>query len=280
VRLSELNQTADTYGLFLPIDLAADPMIGGMVATNTGGARFLRYGGMRNHVLALTLVLANSEGTVMHLGSGLRKDNSLLDLRQLVVGSAGALGIVTTATINLERCPRQSAAALLVPSSSAHVLPLLVALENTVGEFLTAFEGMSRPAMQAAFDHLPSLRNPFAGGQIPDYAVLIELTCVLDPGAIELEDVLQQALEAILVAGDSPLADALFGDTGSIWALRHGLSEGLRASGTVIGFDLSFRRADIFRFRDIAIPMLARDFPEVEVCDFGHVADGGFISIS
>jgi FAD/FMN-containing dehydrogenase len=60
-----------------------------------------------------------------------------------------------------------------------------------------------------------------------------------------------------------------------MWALRHSLSEGLRASGPVVGFDLSFRRRDLARFRHEAVAMLEADFPDYELCDFGHVADGG-----
>lgn len=212
---------------------------------------------------------------MLEIASGLRKDNSRLDLRSLFVGNSGALGIVTQATVELARRPRQTAAALLVPRTPNEVPRLLRAIEGSVGEFLTAFEGMSRPAMQAAFDHVPSLRNPFAGGVLPDYALLIELTTVFDDQVLALDALLQAALEALIMAEESPLADALFGDVGSIWALRHGLSEGLRVAGQVICFDLSFRRADAFGFRDEAIPLLAREFPECEVCDFGHIGDGG-----
>jgi FAD/FMN-containing dehydrogenase len=275
IRLSELNTAAAEHDLFLPIDLGADPMIGGMVATNTGGARFLRHGAMRDHVLRLVVVLPDANGTVLELSSGLRKDNTRLDLRQLFIGSVGALGIVTEATLDLARRPRQVAAALLVPTTPGVVLDLLHAVEGATGEFLTAFEGMSRPAMQAAFDHLPSLRNPFARGAVPDYAVLLELTTILPKEAVMLDTILERILETILLRAGSPLGDALFGDAQAIWALRHGLSEGLRACGQVIGFDLSFRRADMIRFREEAIAVLAGAFPECEVCDFGHIGDGG-----
>jgi len=67
VRLSALNAALEPHDLFLPIDVSSDPMIGGMVATNTGGARFLRYGDMRRHVLALEVVLPDDAGTVLQL---------------------------------------------------------------------------------------------------------------------------------------------------------------------------------------------------------------------
>jgi FAD/FMN-containing dehydrogenase len=276
VRLSALNAGLEPHGLFLPIDLGADPSLGGMAATNTGGARFLRYGDMRRHVLGLEVVLADAAGTVLQLSHGLRKDNAAIALRQLFVGACGAFGIITKVTVEVHHSPRQSAAALLIPRDAEAVLPLLQAFEAEAGSTLTAFEGMSRAAMTRAIEHVPSLSNPFASG-IPDYAVLVELTRSWAPrdGEASLDEVLQQIAGEVLERDDSPLVDALFGPAEKMWALRHGLSEGLRASGPVLGFDLSFRRRDLARFRREAVAMLEADFPDYALCDFGHVADGG-----
>jgi FAD/FMN-containing dehydrogenase len=276
VRLSALNAALEPHGLFLPIDLGADPTVGGMAATNTGGARFLRYGDMRRHVLGLEVVLADAAGTTLSLSHGLRKDNAAVALRQLFVGGCGAFGIITGVTVEVHHRPRQTAAALLIPRDIDAVLPLLQAFEIGAGSTLTAFEGMSRAAMTRAIEHVPSLANPFAGG-VPDYAVLVELTRTWAPreGEASLDEVLQQIAGDLLERGDSPLADALFGPVEKMWALRHSLSEGLRASGPVVGFDLSFRRRDLARFRREAVLMLEADFPDFALCDFGHVADGG-----
>ena len=276
VRLSTLNAALEPHGLFLPIDLGADPSLGGMAATNTGGARFLRYGDMRRHVLGLEVVLADAAGTVLQLSHGLRKDNAAIALRQLFVGGCGAFGIITRVTVEVHHRPRQTAAALLIPRDADAVLPLLQAFEAEAGSTLTAFEGMSKAAMSRAIEHLPSLSNPFAGGT-PDYAVLVELTRSWAPreGEASLDEVLQQIASELLERDDGPLVDALFGPAEKMWALRHGLSEGLRASGPVVGFDLSFRRRDLARFRREAVAMLEADFPDHTLCDFGHVADGG-----
>jgi FAD/FMN-containing dehydrogenase len=133
VRLSALNAALAPHGLFLPIDLGADPSLGGMAATNTGGARFLRYGDMRRHVLGLEVVVADAAGTVLTLSHGLRKDNAALALRQLFVGGCGALGIITKVTVEVHHRPRQTAAALLVPRDAEAVLPLLLAFEAEAG---------------------------------------------------------------------------------------------------------------------------------------------------
>ncbi len=276
VRLSALNAALEPHGLFLPIDLSADPSLGGMAATNTGGARFLRYGDMRRHVLGLEVVLPDAQGTALTLSHGLRKDNAAIALRQLFVGGCGAFGVITKLTVEVHHRPRQTAAALLIPRDLDAVLPLLCAFEAEAGTTLTAFEGMSKAAMARAIAHAPSLANRFVGG-IPDYAVLVELTRAWSPrdGEPSLDETLQQIAGALLDRDDAPLADALFGSATKMWALRHALSEGLRASGPVIGFDLSFRRRDLARFRAEAAAMLAADFPDYALCDFGHVADGG-----
>lgn len=105
--LSEINRRLEPHGLFFPIDLGADPRLGGMIATNTGGSRFLKYGDVRKNTLGLTVVLADEAGTVLDFSSDLRKNNTGVDWKQLFIGTSGAFGIVTECVVNLERLPRQ-----------------------------------------------------------------------------------------------------------------------------------------------------------------------------
>lgn len=276
LRLSEVNARLAADGLTFPIDLGADPMIGGMIATNTGGARFLRYGDVRANVLGLTVVLADAGGTVLTLGGPLYKNNTGIDWKQLFIGSCGSFGIVTEAVLKLHPLPRDQAAAILVPASGAAVMPLLRAMETRLGPELSAFEGMSGNAMQAALDHVPALRNPFADG-LPDYAILAETSRSRParPAEPSCDDLLQQVLEEILDAEPDLLADARFGAHERIWALRHALSEGVQAKGRLIAFDLAFRRGDIMRFCDHMKTAMPSRFPDVTICDFGHIGDGG-----
>jgi len=276
VRLSALNAALGPHDLFLPIDVSSDPMIGGMVATNTGGARFVRYGDMRRQVLGLEVVLPDDAGTVLKLSSGLRKDNSHLDLRQLFIGSCGAFGVITAATLELQPRPRQAAVALLVPRDEDAVLELLQAFEADAGEFLTAFEGMSEAAMRHAFAQIPSLRNLFPEG-LPAYAILVELTSTAAPrpGQPALDSLLEALVTQLAERPSAPLSDVRFGRAEQLWAMRHSLSEGLRKAGPILGFDLSFHRSEVMQFRRVAIALLATTYPEYEVCDFGHIADGG-----
>ncbi|MBB3977008.1 FAD/FMN-containing dehydrogenase [Rhizobium azooxidifex] len=275
--LSDVNRRLEQAGLFFPIDLGADPRLGGMIATNTGGSRFLRYGDVRRNVLGLTVVLADEAGTVLDLSSGLRKNNTGVDWKQLFIGTSGAFGIVTECVLNLEPLPRQTATAFLVPSSTDRVPDLLVAMEDALGSYLSAFEGMSRNAVSAALAHVPALRNPFQGGLVPDFVILAEISRTSPPRAGEqpLDEVLEEVLSAIWEGEDAPLADAFVGPPHEMWALRHALSEGVKHSGRLIAFDLSFRRGDIMRFLDHMKAGMPEQFYGVTICDFGHIGDGG-----
>jgi FAD/FMN-containing dehydrogenase len=277
LRLSELNQRLAADHLFFPIDLGADPRLGGMIATNTGGSRFLRYGDVRRNTLGLKVVLADRDGTVLDLASGLRKNNTGADWKQLFIGTSGSFGVVTECVLSLEPLPQQTAAALLVPASESSVPDLLVAMEQALGAYLSAFEGMSKNAMAAAFAHAPSVRNPFAGGVIPDFAILAEVSRSWPQrdGEQPLNAVLEEVLAALLGRAEPLLRDALVGRAEEMWTLRHALSEGVRQSGKLFAFDLSFRRGDIMRFSTHMKAELPRRFPGITVCDFGHVGDGG-----
>lgn len=272
-RLSELNEAAEQYGLCFPIDLGADPTIGGMVATNTGGARLIKYGDVRANLCSVDVWLPGSGCEPLRLGTTLRKNNTGIDFKHLMCGTAGALGVVLRATVRLHSTPRQRATALVVPSSPAALMDLVVRLERDMPEFVASIEGMSGAAMDAVFRHIPSARNPFAQGVIPTYAVLIELVTSLPVERISLAAVLQEWLEGMLET--DLIADALFGDDESFWRIRHGISEALRQEGKVIAFDVSVPRQQWVHFREWAQALLATNYPSVRICDFGHVADGG-----
>ncbi len=277
VRLSDLNAFLEPKGYVFPIDLGADPRIGGMIATNTGGARFLRYGDVRQNTLGVKIVLADEAGTELDFMSGLRKDNTGIDWKHLFIGTTGVLGVVTEAVLNVVRLPQQTAAALLVPRDEAAVLKLLLEMEERCDTNLTAFEGMSAEAIRAAFDHVPSLRNPFPGGDVPDYVLLVELsrTWAKRESEQSLDELMEVVLAEIWEDEEAPLENAFIGRPEEMWALRHALSEGVKHAGKLVAFDVSFRRGDLMKFRAFMAQELPEKFPNVRICDFGHVGDGG-----
>jgi FAD/FMN-containing dehydrogenase len=274
VSLQELNDALATHGLFFPIDLGANPSIGGMIAANTGGARLIKYGDVRHNLLGLRAVLLDPPGQELDLLLALRKNNTGPDLKQLFVGSSGAYGIITRAVLQVHRLPQQSATALVVPRDQAAVLQLLQVLERDCSEFLSAFEGISGAAMGAVLRHVPDMANPFAPDGVPDYAVLIELSCAASAqvSGIDLEAILLRCLEALF--GDV-IENAVVGRGKDLWRIRHGISEALRHEGKMIAFDISMPRSALVGFRADALALMAERFPWIKVMDFGHWGDGG-----
>ena len=278
VRLSALNAALAELELIFPIDVSSDPSIGGMIATNTGGSRLLKYGDVRQHALGLTIVLADAEGTVIQLGRGLRKDNSGIDWKQLFIGSSGVFGIITKAELALTLRPQQQAAVLLVPSGYAVIPELLRAMELQFGDALTAFEGMSKAALERGMGDSPVLKSAFPEGNIPPYVILAEISRSYSQyqGEIDIEQWLTIGLESIFSDAEL-LADAMFGNYQQLWALRHGLSSGVQSTGYLVPFDLSFKRNKAVQFiEDVEAELMKKHaFSQVTLCHFGHIGDGG-----
>ena len=271
-RLSEINERLQTAGLSFPVDLSADPSIGGMVAANTGGTRMLRYGDVRANTLGLTVVLGEPAGEILHLEPAWMKNNAGLDFKQLFIGSNGALGVVTETVIRLHALPAQRVAALVAPASRDAVWPLYAAAGALLGDSVSAFEGISRRALELAVAHGAAGPMPFASGA-PEYAVLLELSSPLTSRDLDLAQVLENFLETQMEA--NLVADAVLGRDEALWQIRHHIGEGLRAHGRALGLDLSFARSQYWPFVASARAWLSAHLPQVEIADFGHLGDGG-----
>ncbi|HTL98850.1 MAG TPA: FAD-binding oxidoreductase, partial [Holophagaceae bacterium] len=191
VLLSQLNAALEPHGLFYPIDLGADPSLGGMVATNTGGTRLLKYGDVRHNLLGVEVVLA--DGTVVDALNRLRKNNTGLDPQQLFVGTGGAYGVVTGAVVQVAPLPKQRAVALVGCADGEAALSLLQALERELADVLSAFEVVSAQAYRAVFAH-HELRNPYGTGEVPAYTALVEASSTLPESALNLAETLETAL--------------------------------------------------------------------------------------
>jgi FAD/FMN-containing dehydrogenase len=273
VLLSTLNQALAEHGLMFPVDLSADPQIGGMVAANTGGGRLLRYGDVRHNLLGLEVVL--HDGSVVDTLTALRKNNTGLDLKQLFTGTFGSFGVVTGAVLQVAPLPRQRATALVGLHRGEAALDLLRALERGLSEFLTAFEVMSAGALAPVFRGPGALRNPFGQAEPPPYTVLVELASTLPEATLDLAGLLEETLGAHLEAHEDDLADVLVAPPESLWAIRHHISESLRGEGRVLAFDLAVPRSMLPAFTEAVKEVLAGEYPFFRVCDFGHWGDGG-----
>jgi FAD/FMN-containing dehydrogenase len=273
VLLSQLDAALAEKGLLFPIDLGADPTVGGMVATNAAGTRVLRYGDVRQNLLGIEVVLA--DGAVLDLMTALRKNNTGLDAKQLFVGTSGVFGVVTRAVMRVVPRPAQRATALVGAADGATVLRLLAHLEHGLGDVLSAFEVVSAEALAPVFRYQPRLRSPF-GASLPPYAVLVELSTTLPADRLALDALLESTLGTLLEdeAGEG-ITDIFPGKPAELWDIRHHVSESHRHEGEVLGFDISVPRSSMAAFVDAARELVAARHAFIRVCDFGHWGDGG-----
>ena len=270
--LQTVQDVAREAGFLFPLSLAAQGSctIGGNLATNAGGTQVLRYGNTRD--LCLGLEVVSADGEVWHGLSGLRKDNTGYDLRHLMIGSEGTLGIITAATLKLFDAPAaQLTAWASVPSLLAAV-DLLGLVQRRLGAGLTGFEVMGQFALSLVDKHFPQLRVP-AWANTP-YAVLLELsdTESAEHAQAQLEQLLGQAIEAGC-ASDAIVASNL-GQAQGFWHVRESISMAQAEEGLNIKHDISLPISRIPVFCAETDERLAQTFAGVRLVNFGHLGDG------
>ncbi|WP_281984475.1 FAD-binding oxidoreductase [Thalassorhabdomicrobium marinisediminis] len=194
VILSNLHDAAEAEGLIFPLTFGAkgSAMIGGVMSTNAGGSNVLRYGNTRDLVLGLEAVLA--DGRVVNLMSALHKDNSGLNLRHLLIGAEGTLGIITRAVLKLHPKPRAYATAMVAVPSLQDALDLLNALQDTTGGEVEAFEYMPRHYIDMHLSRIKGAREPFDAPH--EINIMVEVATTTERDITELlENVLARRLE-------------------------------------------------------------------------------------
>ncbi|RAZ86824.1 FAD-binding oxidoreductase [Cereibacter johrii] len=268
--LAEVQAAAAAAGRMFPLWLASEGScrIGGNLASNAGGTAVLRYGNARDLCLGLEAVLP--DGSVVHGLKRLRKDNTGYDLRNLLIGAEGTLGIITAASLKLVRPPAAEGAALLAVRDPAAALELLGRAQRRLGPLVTGFELMHRQGFAFLAETMPERRLPFV--DLPDWTVLVDLglTEGMDPAA-ELEALFAEAAEAGLVS-DGALAQSL-AQRADFWALRESIPEANRRIGAIASHDISLPLSEIARFVTEAGAAIAR-LGDLRVNCFGHLGDG------
>ncbi|MEC8652340.1 MAG: FAD-binding oxidoreductase, partial [Planctomycetota bacterium] len=271
VLLSQLNDRLAAHGLWFPVDLGADPQIGGMVATNTGGTRLLKYGDVRRNLLGLEVVLG--DGRVLSQLNRLRKNNTGLDSKQLFVGTTGVFGVVTKAVLAVAPRPKQTASALVACRDGRAALALLGALERGLGDVLSAFEVIGAASFEAVLRHHPEASNPFE--RVPPYAALVEVATTLSADVVEVASALESSLAGYVDSASADVLDVVVDERERFWRLRHSISECLGREGPMVAFDVSVARSRLPEFTDRVRALLRVRFRAVRRCASGHWGDGG-----
>jgi FAD/FMN-containing dehydrogenase len=270
VILSDVQAAAEGVDRLFPLSLASEgsARIGGNLATNAGGTGVLRYGNARDLCLGLEAVLP--DGQIWHGLTRLRKNNTGYDLRHLLIGAEGTLGVITAAALKLFAKPGKTGTAMLVVESPRAALDLLSMAKGQLGEMVSAFELIHRQGFDFLAETLPEVRHPFAVA--PEWCVLIDVGASgdVDPVAA-LETLFVAAHEAGLVPDGLIAQNA--GQAADFWAVREMIPEANRRVGSVSSHDISVPLS--------AIPDFIRRGGEVigalgdfRINCFGHVGDG------
>jgi FAD/FMN-containing dehydrogenase len=243
------------------------------LATNAGGIRVVRYGPLRQWVLGLTLV--DGTGTVHELGGPYLKDSSGYDLKSLIIGSEGTLGVVTEVTLRLTRPPRDSTVYLLALESYDQVVRLFRRARSLTSP-LAAFEFFSGYCLERVLEFAPDLREPFAQGY--SHYVLMEVESLpSSPGRetgaqSEMEELLADFVDQGVVADGTVAANSTQANT--LWRYREEISEALSLHHIVHKNDISIPMAHLASFAPRLERELAHNYPEYRVAIFGHLGDG------
>jgi FAD/FMN-containing dehydrogenase len=269
--LQAVQQAAADAGLMFPLSLAAEGSctIGGNLATNAGGTQVLRFGNARELCLGLEVVTADAQ--VWDGLSGLRKDNTGYDLRDLFIGSEGTLGIITAATLKLSPQPAAVGTALAAAGSLEQCVALLGLTQARPGAGLTGFEVMNRFSLDLVARHFPALPQP-----LPQAAWTVLLEQSDNEGEAQARARFESLLEAALEAGtidDAVVAESLT-QSQTLWHLRESIPLAQSQEGPNIKHDISLPVSAIPAFVARTDGALATAFPGMRLVNFGHLGDG------
>ena len=270
VILADVQAAADAQNRLFPLSLAAEgsARIGGNLATNAGGTSVLRYGNTRDLCLGLEAVMPSGE--ILNGLSRLRKNNTGYDLRHLLIGSEGTLGIITAAALKLSPKPAKIGTAMLVVESPKAALSLLSLARDQLGEMVSGFELMHKQGIDFLSEYMPDVRQPFDAA--PEWTVLIEvgLPAAMDPQSA-LETLFEEGMEAGLVS-DGVIAQSQ-AQSDAFWTVRESIPEANRRVGSISSHDISVPLGALAGFIEEANQRI-ENIGNFRINCFGHVGDG------
>jgi FAD/FMN-containing dehydrogenase len=273
VILSTLHDAADAIGRRFPLSLGAkgSATVGGLVSTNAGGTQVLRHGTMRALVEGLEAVLP--DGSIYEGLAVLKKDNRGYDLKQLLIGAEGTIGIVTAASLRLVPAIAERAVGWVGVATPEDALALLRLLEARLGGVVEGFEIIADDGLGHVLSHIPGTRSPIETRTPWHVLIEVDLAERVEPSANDrLEGALAQAFEAGLVQ-DAAIA-ASEAQAEAFWRIRESLSESEKAQGPALQYDISVPVARMPAFMVDAAAAAIDAFPGTSASSFGHLGDG------
>uniref|UniRef100_UPI00404842F3 FAD-binding oxidoreductase n=3 Tax=Yoonia sp. TaxID=2212373 RepID=UPI00404842F3 len=281
VILADLHKAVETHGLIFPLTLGArgSAMIGGVLATNAGGSNVLRYGNTRDLVMGIEVVMA--DGAIMNLMGALHKDNSGLNLKHLMIGAEGTLGIITAAVLKLSPAPGAYATAMVATPDLNCALTLLHRAQTATGDAVEAFEFMPRAHIDGHLALDPQAKPPFENSY--DINILIEVGATAPRDATPnpdgsvpvvrlLEDILAQMFEAGLVLDAVVAQNAT--QRAAMWARREAAAQIAFAKHPFIDTDIAVALPDVAVFLDRMTLRLADLDAAATDLSVVHLGDG------
>ena len=270
--LQTVQEAAHRAGYLFPLSLAAEGSctIGGNLGTNAGGTQVVRYGNARDLCLGLEVVTA--QGEIWDGLTGLRKDNTGYDLRDLFVGSEGTLGVITAATMKLYPLPAATLTAWAAVPSMEDAVMLLGMAHKHLGAGLTGFEVMGQFALGLVARHFPQMRVPLYE-QSP-FCVLLENSD--NESELHARTQFERLLETALEEGcatDAVVAENLT-QAHQLWHIRETIPLAQVEEGLNIKHDISIPISAIPRFCEETDALLGQAIPGVRLVNFGHLGDG------
>jgi FAD/FMN-containing dehydrogenase len=272
VVLKQVQLAAEQADRFFPLSLGAEGscQIGGNISTNAGGIQVLRYGNTRALVMGLEVVLP--DGRIWDGLRGLRKDNTGYDMKQVFIGAEGTLGIITGAVLRLFPKPTATETAWVAVDGPDAGVALLGHMLARMGDTISAFELIGRPIIEFLLQGVPGHDDPMR--EVHPWYVLLNVASQGAPGSL-----LGPLSETLAEAGDRHLLrDALIAASGvqaaRLWKIRESLVEAQVAAGGTIAHDVSVPLSRIAEFIRRADAALAKAYPGIRPCAFGHVGDG------
>ncbi|HAU22048.1 MAG TPA: hydroxyacid dehydrogenase [Erythrobacter sp.] len=271
--LQNLHDAAAEHDLRFPLTLGGkgSATIGGLISTNAGGTQVLRHGTMRAQVLGIEAVLA--DGQIFDGLIALKKDNRGFDLKQLLIGSEGTLGIVTAANLRLSPAVGERVVIWSGLDTIADARELLLRFEGKLPEQLEGFEVIPHHCLERVIQHLPDARSPL--DEPHGWYALIELVAApgeIDPLRQHAEILLAQAFEDSLLRDASIAASEIQAE--EFWKLRDSIAPAERAIGPAMQHDISVPVEKMPEFVESAIPTIEDEFPGTRGVAFGHLGDG------